>query len=389
MAPRLQLRDIHLTLGVTPLLVDAELSISPGDRIALVGRNGSGKSTLLRIAAGEIAPDSGERFAQPGAKMAYLEQAPDFSGFATALDYVAHGLDETEHYRARALLDEAGLDPLADPRRFSGGEARRAAIAKTLAPEPEVLLLDEPTNHLDIVAIEWLEQRLIESRAAFVLISHDRRLLSNLTSATVWLDRGVTRRLDRGFSAFEAWRDQTLEMEELERHKLGRKIKDEEHWMRYGVTARRKRNVRRVDELAGLRTQLKEARSAPANVTMSAQDLKPSGALAVELTKASKTLGERCLVKNLSFRLLRGDRLGIVGPNGVGKTTLLRAVLGEPLAVAGEIVQGKNTRIAYLDQARAALDDSKSVFDDVRGEGGANVVHLGVRGHETMELRSY
>src|SRR5437763_13121994 len=158
MAPRLQLRDINLSLGVAPLLVNAELSISPGDRIALVGRNGSGKSTLLRIAAGEIAPDSGERFAQPGAKMAYLEQAPDFSGFATALDYVAHGLDENEHYRARALLDEAGLDASADPSRFSGGEARRTAIARALAGEPEVLFLDEPTNHLDIIAIEWLEK---------------------------------------------------------------------------------------------------------------------------------------------------------------------------------------------------------------------------------------
>src|SRR5580658_109466 len=203
MPPRLQLRDINLTLGLTPLLTGAELSISPGDRIALVGRNGSGKSTLLRIAAGEIAPDKGERFVQPGLAMTYLEQAPAFEGFATALDYVAAGLDENEVYRARALLEEAQLDAGADPRNFSGGEARRAAIARALAPDPEVLLLDEPTNHLDIVAIEWLERRLGDSRAAFVLVSHDRRLLTNLTSSVVWLDRGVTRRLDRGFSGFE------------------------------------------------------------------------------------------------------------------------------------------------------------------------------------------
>ena len=376
MAPRLQLRDINLTLGVSPLLVDAELSISAGDRIALVGRNGSGKSTLLRIAAGEIAPDSGERFAQPGAKMAYLEQAPDFSGYATAFDYVADGLDEDEHYRARALLEEAGLDGQADPSRFSGGEARRTAIAKALAAEPEVLLLDEPTNHLDIVAIEWLEQRLTDSRAAFVLISHDRRLLSNLTRATVWLDRGVTRRLDRGFSAFEAWRDQTLEAEELERHKLGRKIKDEEHWIRYGVTARRKRNVRRVGELAGLRTQLKEARSTPASVTMSAQDLKPSGAMAVELTKASKTLGERMLVKNLSFRLLRGDRLGIVGPNGVGKTTLLNLFTGKLAPDTGEVAFGARLAAVTLDQFRAELPPTTTVMEALTG-GGAEYIEIG------------
>ena len=238
------------------------------------------------------------------------------------------------------MLDEAGLDAGADPRRFSGGEARRAAIARALARDPEVLLLDEPTNHLDIVAIEWLERRLGETRAAFVLISHDRRLLTNLTTSTVWLDRGLTRRLDRGFAAFEAWRDQTLEAEELERHKLGRKIAAEEHWMRYGVTARRKRNMRRVGELADLRTELKTARTAPTSVVMTAQDAKPSGAMVVELTKAGKSLGGRPLVKNLSFRLLRGDRLGVVGPNGVGKTTLLKLFTGNCAPDSGEIAFG-------------------------------------------------
>ena len=281
MAPRLHLRDIHLTLGVSPLLEGAELAVSPGERIALVGRNGSGKSTLLKIAAGEVAFDKGERFAQPGLNMAYLEQAPDFSGFASALDYARQDLDETETYRARALLDEAGLAAEADPQKFSGGEARRAAIARALAREPELLLLDEPTNHLDIVAIEWLEKRLIESRAAFVLISHDRRLLTNLTTSTVWLDRGLTRRLDRGFAGFAGWRDEAPEAEELERHKLGRKIKDEEHWMRYGVTARRKRNVRRVGELAQLRAELKTSRTTPTNVTKTAQDTIPSGSMVV------------------------------------------------------------------------------------------------------------
>ena len=376
MAPRLFLRDIHLTLGVTPLLDGAEISVSPGERIALVGRNGSGKSTLLRIAAGEVAPDAGERFVQPGLRVAYLEQAPDFSGFASALDFVADGLDESEHYLARALLDEAMLDADADPSHFSGGEARRAAIAKALAREPELLQLDEPTNHLDIVAIEWLEKRLIESRAAFVLISHDRRLLANLTSSTVWLDRGVTRRLERGFSHFEAWRDEVLETEELERHKLGRKIKDEEHWMRYGVTARRKRNMRRVGELATLRSELKAARGPQGAVTITAQETQASGAMAVELTKASKAYGERALVKGLSYRLLRGDRLGLIGPNGVGKTTLMNLFTGKFAPDSGEVTFGARLAAVTLDQFRAELPDTTTVSDALTG-GGSDFIVIG------------
>ena len=254
MAPRLHLRDINLTLGVTPLLAGAELSVSPGERIALVGRNGSGKSTLLRIAAGEIAADSGERFVQPGLRAGLSRTGARFRRLRHRARFRRRrSRRDRDLSRPRAARRSGARRRTPIPAKFSGGEARRAAIAKALAREPELLLLDEPTNHLDIVAIEWLEKRLLDSRAAFVLISHDRRLLSNLTTSTVWLDRGLTRRLDRGFSAFEAWRDQTLEAEELERHKLGRKIEAEEHWMRYGVTARRKRNVRRVGELAELR----------------------------------------------------------------------------------------------------------------------------------------
>jgi len=389
MAPRLQLRDISLSLGVTPLLSGAELSISPGERVALVGRNGSGKSTLLRIAAGEVAPDSGERFVQPGLAMAYLEQAPAFEGFVTALDYVAAGLDENEVYRAQALLEEAQLDANADPRNFSGGEARRAAIARALARDPEVLLLDEPTNHLDIVAIEWLERRLGESRAAFVLISHDRRLLTNLTTSVVWLDRGMTRRLDRGFSGFEAWRDETLEAEEIERHKLGRKIAAEEHWMRYGVTARRKRNMRRVGELAGLRDELKAARKAPTDVVMSAQNLKPSGAMVVELTKVSKAYGDRPLVRNFSFRLLRGDRLGIVGANGIGKTTLLKLLTGKLAPDSGEIVFGSRLATVTLDQFRAELPPTTTVVDALTGGGSDYLDVGGERKHVIGYMRDF
>src|SRR6478752_21472 len=260
MPPLLQLRDTGLTLGGAPLLDGAELSISAGDRIAVVGRNGSGKSTLFRIAAGLTSADTGLRFVQPSARLAYLPQEPDMTGFATALDYVLGGLSEFDDpHAARAMLAELGVDPAADPARLSGGEARRAALARILSPEPDILLLDEPTNHLDLIAIEWLEARLAEGRSALALISHDKRLLADLTRATIWLDRGRTRRLEEDFGAFEAWRDEKLEEEELERHKLDRRIVSEEHWMRYGVTARRKRNMRRVGELASLRRERREA----------------------------------------------------------------------------------------------------------------------------------
>src|SRR5271169_746914 len=330
MAPQLQLRDIRLTLGGAPLLDGAELTISPGDRIALVGRNGSGKSTLLRIAAGETASDGGIRFAQPNARLRYLPQEPDLTGYSTTLDFVLAGLDDDDGaHRARAYMEDLGVHPEADPAKLSGGEARRAALARVLAAEPDILLLDEPTNHLDLVAIEWLESELQDSRAAFVLISHDKRLLADLTKATVWLDRGATRRLEQGFAAFEAWRDQKLEEEEAERHKLDRRIVAEEHWMRYGVTARRKRNMRRVGELSAMRRERREARRATGGVTMIAQDAKASGTLVIEAEKVSKFYDGAAILKDVSLRVMRGDRLGIVGANGAGKTTLINLLTGQ------------------------------------------------------------
>src|SRR5690242_14922250 len=235
--PLLQLKDIALTFGGTPLLTGAELSVSPAERVSLIGRNGSGKSTLLRIAAGLTEPDRGTVFVQPGALVRYLPQEPDFSGFATTRAYVEAGLKPTDDpYTARYLLEQLGLTGDEDPAHLSGGEARRASLARVLAPSPDILLLDEPTNHLDLPVIEWLEAELGASRGALVIISHDRRFLGNLTRSTVWLDRGVTRRIERGFAHFEEWRDQLLAEEEREQHKLDRKIAAEEDWMRYGVT---------------------------------------------------------------------------------------------------------------------------------------------------------
>jgi len=370
MPPLLQLRDTGLTLGGAPLLDGAELSISAGDRIAVVGRNGSGKSTLFRIAAGQTNADTGLRFVQPSARLAYLPQEPDMTGFATALDYVLGGLSEFDDpHAARAMLAELGVDPAADPARLSGGEARRAALARILSPEPDILLLDEPTNHLDLIAIEWLEARLAASRSALALISHDKRLLADLTRATIWLDRGRTRRLDKGFGAFEAWRDEKLEEEELERHKLDRRIVSEEHWMRYGVTARRKRNMRRVGELASLRRERREALRATGAAAMVAQDVKASGALVIEAERIGKAYDGRGIVRDFSLRVMRRDRIGIVGANGAGKTTLINLLTGALAPDSGSVRLGANVSMASLDQGRASLEPATTLVDALTGGG--------------------
>ena len=280
--PLLLLQDVIVTFGVTPLLSGAELAVAAGDRVCLVGRNGSGKSTLLRVAAGLVQPDAGDRFAQPGSTIYYLPQEPDLSGFASTLAYVEAGFGAEmtgSHHRALYLLKELGLSGEEDPTALSGGEARRAALARVLAPSPDILLLDEPTNHLDLPGIEWLERELAGMRSGIVLISHDRRLLERISRTTVWLDRGITRLLKEGFKAFEPWRDAMLEQEAGEQHKLGRKIAMEEDWLRYGVTARRTRNQRRLAELHALRRKRKQQRSAQGSVRLEAAQAELSGRL--------------------------------------------------------------------------------------------------------------
>ncbi len=390
MPPQLQLRDIKLTLGGAPMLAGTDLTISPGDRIALVGRNGSGKSTLLRIAAGLTSFDSGDRFAQPGAKLRYLPQEPDLTGFATIFDFVSSGLDDEESsHRAQAYMDDLGIDPKADPLRVSGGEARRAALARVLASEPDILLLDEPTNHLDILAIEWLERELQQSSAAFVLISHDKRLLADLTKATVWLDRGVTRRLEQGFGAFEAWRDLKLEEEETERHKFDRRIVDEEHWMRYGVTARRKRNMRRVGELAAMRRERRDARKAIGLATLSAQDARASSALVFEVEKISKSYNSVPIVRDLSLRIMRGDRLGFIGANGAGKTTLIKLLTGQLKPDSGVARVGAQVTMATLDQQRSDLSPTTTLVDALTGGGSEYVTVNNERRHVIGYMKDF
>jgi ATP-binding cassette subfamily F protein uup len=388
--PLLTLQDIHLTFGGTPLLEGAELSIGERERVCLVGRNGSGKSTLLKIAAGTVEADRGVRFAQPGATVRYLPQEPDLSGFATTLDYVEAGLAPGDDpHRARYLLDQLGMTGEEEPARLSGGEARRAALARALAPEPDILLLDEPTNHLDLPAIEWLENELIGRRSALVLISHDRRFLEKLSRATVWLDRGVTRRLERGFAAFEEWRDQVLEEEEREQHKLGRKIVAEEHWMRYGVTARRKRNMRRVGLLAQLRKDFREHRGAQGTVKIAVSEADLSGKLVVEAERVTKSFGATPLVRDFSIRIQRGDRIGLVGPNGAGKTTLLKMLTGELAPDDGTITLGVNLAMATLDQRRESLDPSTSVRDTLTGGRGDSVFVAGQSRHVVGYMKDF
>jgi ATP-binding cassette subfamily F protein uup len=387
--PLLSLQNTALTFGGTPLIENAELSVSPGERACLVGRNGSGKSTLLKIAAGQIEADRGKRFVQPGATVRYLAQEPDLSAYPTTLAYVEAGLGPgDEPYRARYLLEQLGLTGQERTTDLSGGEARRAALAHVLAPEPDILLLDEPTNHLDLPVIEWLEGELKSLRSALVLISHDRRFLESLSQATVWLDRGRTRRMERGFSHFEEWRDQVLEQEEAEHHKLGRKLVAEADWLRYGVTARRKRNVRRLGNLHAMRQQYRQRQGAVGTVTMSLAEAEQSGTLVVEAEGISKSY-DRPIVSNLSLRVLRGDRLGIIGPNGAGKTTLINMLTGVSAPDEGRVRLGANLQMVTLDQRRASLDPDATVAETLTGGRGDTVTIGGQTKHVIGYMKDF
>jgi ATP-binding cassette subfamily F protein uup len=386
----LHLRGVGLTFGGSPVLEDAELSVAEGERIALVGRNGSGKSTLLKLAAGMIEPDHGIRWVQPGATIRYLPQEPDISAHATVREYVESGLGPTDDpYRASYLLSELGLTGEEDPHRLSGGEIRRAAIARVLAPQPDILLLDEPTNHLDLPAIEWLEAELSSLRSAFVLISHDRRFLEALTNRTVWLDRGGARRLDRGFAGFETWRDEVLAKEEADQQLLAKRIAAEEHWMRYGVTARRRRNMRRVELLASLRKERREHVGQQGAVRMAASAGEMSGKLVAEAKGVSKSFGGRPVVSNLDLLVMRGDRLGIVGPNGAGKTTLVRLLTGELAPDSGTVRLGANLETVTLDQSRQSLDPAATLADVITGGRGASVTVNGETKHVVTYMKDF
>jgi ATP-binding cassette subfamily F protein uup len=390
MPPILKLDQIGLTFGGTPLLESADLSIEPYERVALVGRNGSGKSTLLKIAAGFVEPQDGGIFRQPGTIVSYLAQDPDFSVHKTVEEAALFGLNHPDDInRALLLIDTLGLMREASPAALSGGEARRLAITRALAVDPDILLLDEPTNHLDLPTIEWFEGELARGRAAVITISHDRRFLENVSRKVVWLERGKTRVLNKGFAAFESWRDTIFEEEELEAHKLARKIVAEEHWVRYGVSARRKRNMRRLGELGVMRQELAERRRPEGTVSIAASDAMASGKMVIEARHISKSYGARAIVRDFSMRVLRGDRIGIAGANGAGKTTLLKMLTAALEPSTGTVRLGANLTIGTLDQNRDALDPNRTLADYLTDGRGENLVINGEQRHVTAYMKDF
>ena len=367
-APLLQLSGVSLTFGGNPLFSDLSLTVQPGDRIALVGRNGSGKSTLMKLMAGLVEPDRGERVVPTGTRVGYMEQDPDLTGFATLGEFAAAGLAPGEEYRVAMAAEGLKFDPDRPVGTASGGERRRAALARLLAEAPDLMLLDEPTNHLDIEAIGWLEEQLRETRTAYVLISHDRAVLRNLTRATLWLDRGAVRRQDRGFDAFEDWREATWAAEDEARHKLDRKIKAEARWAVEGISARRKRNQGRVRALAALRDERASQIRRQGTAAMAMEAGPQSGKRVIEARGISKAFGERVILRPFDLRVMRGDRVAFVGPNGAGKTTLIRMLTGEIAPDSGTVTHGTNLDIAVFDQARAAIDPAVSLWDALTGD---------------------
>ncbi|MHC0054972.1 ABC-F family ATP-binding cassette domain-containing protein [Actibacterium sp. D379-3] len=366
--PLLQLSDISLTFGGDPIFSGLDLVVQPGDRVALVGRNGSGKSTLMKVMAGLVEPDAGLRVVPPGTSVGYMEQDPDLSGFETLGDFAASMLDPAEAYRVEMVAEGLKFDPATPVATASGGERRRAALAKLLAEAPELMLLDEPTNHLDIEAIGWLEDQLKNTRAAYVLISHDRAFLRALTKATLWIDRGQVRRQEKGFDAFEAWRDKTWDEEDEARHKLNRKIKAEARWAVEGISARRKRNQGRVRALQGLREERANMIRRQGTAEMALEAGQKSGKRVIDARGISKTFGDRVILREFSLRVIRGDRLAFVGPNGAGKTTLLKMLTGELAPDTGEVVLGTNLQMAVFDQNRARLDPDMTLWDSLTGD---------------------
>ena len=366
--PLLQLSDISLTFGGEPVFADLDLVVQPGDRVALVGRNGSGKSTLMKVMGGLVEPDRGEVVPGPGVSVGYMEQDPQMTGFATLGDFASAGLEPGELYKVERAGEGLKFDPAKPVEIASGGERRRAALAALMAQAPELMLLDEPTNHLDIEAIGWLERELAATRAGFVLISHDRAFLRALTRATLWIDRGQVRRQEKGFADFEAWRDKIWEEEDLARHKLDRKIKSEARWAVEGISARRKRNMGRVRALQGLRADRAAQIKRQGTAAMDLAAGPKSGRRVIEAEGLSKRFDDKPIVKDFSLRVMRGDRVAFVGPNGVGKTTVLKMLLGQEAPDTGGVSHGTNLEIAVFDQARAQLDPEMSLWDSLTGD---------------------
>ena len=388
--PILTLKDIRLRFGAHPLFTGVELAIGERDRLSLVGRNGAGKSTLMKVIAGEIDADTGERFVQPGVRVVYLPQEPDLSRFATLHDFMLAGLPadlQAAHVTMRALA-EVGLAPDAPTAGLSGGEGRRAALARAFAAAPDILLLDEPTNHLDLAAIDWLEAKVKTFRGALAVISHDRMFLKNVTSAVLWLDRGVVRRLDKSFTHFDAWAEAVYAEEDAARARLEKKIAEEMHWLHRGVTARRRRNEGRLARLMTLRKEKAEEISRTGAVEMKIDAGAMSGKTVIDAKGITKRFADKTLFEQFTTRIGRGNKVGIIGPNGAGKSTLLNVLLGRLAPDEGTIKLGSNLAIAFLDQSRSALKESETL-QDVLADGNDYVDVLGHKKHVASYARDF
>ena len=380
--PIATLRNVQLTLGGAPLFTGVDVSLYPGEHIALVGRNGAGKSTLMRILAGALDADEGDVWRQPGVTVQYLLQEPRFDGYATAIDFAAAELEASSRHRAEAELDAFGVDPDANPEQMSGGQAKRLALARAFAADPDILMLDEPTNHLDIDAIEFLEARLSAFRGAVLLVSHDRRFMENVTTAIAWLRLGQVRKLDRGYKHFDDWAEQVEEEEARARDRLETHLKAEARWMARGVTARRKRNQGRLARVHDMRAKAKELRgqavAASATANLAADEGQASSRLVFEAKKVSKRFDEKVICQDLSLKIMRKDRIGLIGGNGTGKSTLLKMLLGDVAQDEGHIRRAKNLTTAYLDQTRDTLNSEDTLWENMAPAGGDQIM---VRGH--------
>jgi ATP-binding cassette subfamily F protein uup len=389
--PLLALRDAHVSFGGRPLFTGVSLQVGRGEKCCLVGRNGSGKSTLLKVIAGELQLDQGDYFRQPGARLALLAQDPKVEG-ATIADWVASGLPEDErdqHHRVETLLDAFQIDGARDPSNLSGGEARRAALARALVGEPDILLMDEPTNHLDLPTILQLEQVLIGFRGALVVISHDRAFLGNVSRQTLWLDRGIVRRHDQGFAAFEDWQDAVYAAEEAEEARMNKKLEAETHWLHRGVTARRKRNMGRLRALMALRADKAGKIKVQGSVKLGADSGEVSGKMVVEAKNLTKSFGDKVVARDFSTRIVRGDRVGIIGPNGAGKTTLIKLLTGVIEPDSGTVKLGTNLQIALVDQQRTQLDPEATVWSTLTDGAGDSITVRGVQRHVMGYLRDF
>ncbi len=387
-APVLSFEDLGLIQGSGWLFRHLDIFVAPRDRLALIGRNGAGKTTLLRLLAGHVDCDEGRRTIVPGSRVVLLEQEPTMTGHATLRDFTMSGANPPAIHDVESIASQIGIDLSRDAASASGGERRRAAIARALSMDPDVLLLDEPTNHLDLAAIDWLEDWLGRYRGAFVAISHDRTFLTRLTKSTLWLDRGAIRRKDIGFGGFDAWTEAIYAEETRAAERLDAKLKLEEHWLLRGVTARRARNEGRKAKLMEMRAA-RAAMMGPlggAKISLGNDDVRTKSVIRAE--HVTKSFGDRAIIRDFSLRIQRGDRIGVVGSNGVGKSTLLKLLTGELMPDSGTVTLAKTLDSVIIDQQRSLMAPDKTVRQ-VLADGGDWIEVLGFKKHVIGYLKEF